>query len=54
MVSALAHYTRPSGPHSVFFFLANFRNLATKKKKKGLANPTNELFEILRKTFAIS
>jgi hypothetical protein len=61
MVSALAHYTRPSGQgldcstQRFLFFFGEFSQPGDqKKKRKGLANPTNEFFEILRKTFAIS
>jgi hypothetical protein len=36
----------------VFLFLGEFSQPGD--EKKGLANPTNEFFEILRKRFAIS
>jgi hypothetical protein len=39
--------------HQGFFFVANFRHLMTKKKKR-LANPTKGFLRIFFKKFAIS
>jgi hypothetical protein len=60
MVSALAHYTRPSGQgldcstQRFLFYFCEFSQPGDKKKGGAWRIQQNEFFEILRKTFAIS